>query len=130
MNKKNTFNLLVGLFILTVFAAIFIPAVYDPISPNVYSNQIKNELFTGIKECRLRNSNNLSTNFSDIRSFSALHSKFKIQPIDPNSCFKAKAIPNKEIYTWFEIVYDPETEEVLKTCGDSTKLGCKEGNTW
>ena len=52
MNKKNTFNLLAGLFILAVFAAILIPTFYDPISPNVYSNQIKNELRFGIDECR------------------------------------------------------------------------------
>ena len=130
MKKKDTFNLFIGLFILAVFAAIFIPVVYDPISPNVYSRQIKSVLFNGIKECRLRNNDNLSTNFSYIQSFTARHSKFKIQPIDPNSCFKAKAVPTNDQHTWFEIDYDPETGKVSKTCGDSSKSGCEEGNTW
>ena len=130
MKKKDTFNLFIGLFILAVFAAIFIPVVYDPISPNVYSRQIKSVLFNWIKECRLRNNDNLSTNFSYIQSFTALHSKFKIQPIDPNSCFKAKAVPTNDQNTWFEIDYDPETGKVSKTCGDASKSACEEGNTW
>ena len=32
--------------------------------------------------------------------------------------------------TWFQIEVDQETEEVKKTCGDSSKPGCEEGNTW
>ena len=32
--------------------------------------------------------------------------------------------------TWFQIEVDTKTGKVSKTCGDSTKLGCKEGNTW
>ena len=32
--------------------------------------------------------------------------------------------------TWFEAEFDPKTGEVIKTCGDSTKPGCEEGNTW
>ena len=32
--------------------------------------------------------------------------------------------------TWFQIEVNQETEEVKKTCGDSSKTGCEEGNTW
>ena len=32
--------------------------------------------------------------------------------------------------TWFQIEIDQKTEEIKKTGGDSSKRGCKEGNTW
>ena len=32
--------------------------------------------------------------------------------------------------TWFQIEIDQRTEEVKKKCGDSSKTGCEEGNTW
>ena len=32
--------------------------------------------------------------------------------------------------TWFQLEIDQETEEVKKICGDSSKTGCEEGNTW
>ena len=32
--------------------------------------------------------------------------------------------------TWFQIEIDQKTNEVGKTCGDSSKPGCEEGNTW
>ena len=40
-----------------------------------------------------------------------------------------KAVPKKKLFTWFEID-TKETGEVLLTCGDSSKPGCEEGNTW
>ena len=32
--------------------------------------------------------------------------------------------------TWFQIEIDQKTEEMKKICGDSSKPGCGEGNTW
>jgi len=32
--------------------------------------------------------------------------------------------------TWFQIELDQTTGEAQKKCGDSSKLGCNEGNTW
>ena len=101
----------------------------DMSSPEAKSSAMKNALVTGIKECIVRNAENQSTSFSDVFRNTKQYF-FNIQPIDPNSCFKAKAISKSKIQTWYQLVYDPETEEVLKTCGDSTKLGCEEGNTW
>ena len=101
----------------------------DMSSPKAKSSAMKNALITGIKECIVRDAENQSTSFSDVFRITQQYF-FNVQPIDPNSCFKAKAISESEIQTWYQLVYDPETEEVLKTCGDSTKLGCEEGNTW
>ena len=101
-----------------------------------YSYSIKNILINGIKECVVRDVEGLSTNFSDPVSFSEKYSStykyngFKIEPIDPKSCYGAKAVSKNEYYTWFEIEMDEDTGSVTKTCGDSSKLGCEEGNTW
>ena len=78
----------------------------------------------------MRGSKKLSTNFTDALSFSGNYKGFKIQSIDPNSCFKAKAVPTTDQNTWFEIDLNNYTGEVSKTCGDSSKPGCDEGNTW
>ena len=101
----------------------------DMSSPKAKSSAMKNALITGIKECIVRDAENQSTSFSDVFRNTQQYF-FNVQPIDPNSCFKAKAISKSKIQTWYQLVYDPETEEVLKTCGDSTKLGCNKGNTW
>ena len=101
----------------------------DMSSPKAKSSAMKNALITGIKECIVRDAENQSTSFSDVFRITQQYF-FNVQPIDPNSCFKAKAISKSKIQTWYQLVYDPETEEVLKTCGDSTKIGCEEGNTW
>ena len=78
----------------------------------------------------MRGSKKLSTNFTDALSFSVNYKGFKIQSIDPNSCFKAKAVHTTDQNTWFEIDLNNDTEEVSKTCGDPSKPGCDEGNTW
>ena len=98
-------------------------------SPEAKSSAMKNTLIIGIKECIVRDAENQSTSFSDVFRITQQYF-FNVQPIDPNSCFKAKAISTSKTQTWYQLVYDPETQEVLKTCGDSTKLGCEEGNTW
>ena len=77
----------------------------------------------------VHNSDNQTTRFADVQSFPFRNSKFKIQ-LDPNSCFKAKAVPTNNQNTWFQIDLNMETGEFAKTCGDSSKPGCKKGNTW
>ena len=84
----------------------------------------------GIKECVIRNADSQSTKFSDVQSFSEKYQKFKIESLDLNSCFKARAINEDNKQTWFEIDLDPETGNYSKTCGDASKPGCEEGNTW
>ena len=123
-------RLLLPLLFIGLFLFILISCMRtDMSSPKAKSSAMKNALITGIKECIVRDAENQSTSFSDVFRITQQYF-YDIQPIDPNSCFKAKAISKSEIQTWYELVYDPETEEVLKTCGDSTKLGCEEGNTW
>ena len=94
---------------------------------------VKNWLINGAKECVIRNAEDLPTNFESVTSFRTESTSgtknFQIIKTDKNSCFNAKAVPKKKVFTWFEIDIK-ETGEVLKTCGDSSKPGCEEGNTW
>ena len=94
---------------------------------------VKNRLINGLKECAIRNAEDLSTNFESVSSFRSENTSgsknFQIIKTNKNSCFHAKAVPKKKVFTWFEID-TKETGEVLLTCGDSSKPGCKEGNTW
>ena len=106
-----------------------------PVKTVPYDSIVKNVLVNGIKECIIRDVDNQTTRFGDVQSFSTNYSnnysKFKIESLDPNSCYKAKALPTKGTdNTWFEIDLNNETGEVSKTCGDSSKPGCEEGNTW
>lgn len=91
---------------------------------------IKNGLVNGVKECVISEADNQTTRFGDVQSFSGNYSKFQIESLDPNSCYKAKAVPKTDQNTWFEIEMDENNGEVFKRCGDSSKPGCDEGNTW
>ena len=94
---------------------------------------VKNRLKNGFKECAIRNAEDLPTNFDSVTAFrsesTSYLKNFQIIKTEKNSCFNVKAVPKKEIFTWFEID-TKETGEVLLTCGDSSKPGCKEGNIW
>ena len=126
---QNWLNFHVVIFAVSILLAIVTP-MFVSIKTVPSSSVVKNVLVNGVKECVVRNANNKSTKFGDVQSFSGKYSKFKIKSLDPNSCFKAKAFPKDKRETWFEIDYDPATGKLSKTCGDSSKSGCEEGNTW
>ena len=94
---------------------------------------VKNRLKNGFKECAIRNAEDLPTNFDSVTAFrsesTSYLKNFQIIKTEKNSCFNVKAVPKKEIFTWFEID-TKETGEILQTCGDSSKPGCEEGNIW
>ena len=135
--KQNNSNFIGCLFlILSPFILFFIllsfvavPA-FMKISKNAISSMIKNVLNNGVRTCLNRDNRNLTTNFSDVPLFLESYSGFKIEALDQNSCFKAKALPEDKKDTWFEINLNPKTGEIIKTCGDSIKPGCEKGNYW
>ena len=94
------------------------------------ASSVKNGLVNGVRECSVRNYDKQTTRFRDVQSFQLDYSRFKIQSLDPNTCFKARAFPSTNQNTWFEIKMDEDTGAVTKTCGDVSKQGCNEGNTW
>ena len=94
------------------------------------ASSVKDGLIKGVRECAIRNYEKQSIRFSDVKYFQLNYTRFKIQSLDPNTCLKARAFPSTNQNTWFEIKMDEDTGAVTKTCGDSSKSGCKEGNTW
>ena len=94
---------------------------------------VKNRLIYGFKECAIRNAEDLPTNFESVTAFRSESTSelknFQIIKTEKNSCFNAKAVPKKKVFTWFEID-TKESGEVLMTCGDSSKPGCDKENTW
>ena len=130
--SKGFFNISVFCWWIISFAvvsAVLLPALFSPVSPR-YTSAVKNGLVNGVKECVIREADNQTTKFKDVRSYSEEYRRFKIQPLDPGSCFKAKAFPEDKRETWFEIELNTKTGNVSKTCGDSSKPGCGNGNTW
>ena len=56
---------------------------------------------------------------------------YKSQPRNFKSGLRNILFWNRNLdATWFQIEIDQTTEEIKKKCGDSSKPGCEEGNTW
>ena len=131
-NKKYLGCFLILFFITTVLAILSTIAIpwLTTTKTSPINSGMKNVLVNGVKECVVREADNQTTRFGDLPSFSYKSSEFKIESLDPNSCYKAKAVPTNDKNAWFEIDLNNLTGEVSKTCGDSSKPGCDEGNTW
>ena len=119
------------LFLSIIIIPIFIPffSSINKVKLLASASEAKNVLVNRIKECLVSNKEKGSSIFLDASS--TLNSEyFNLETIDENSCFKARAVPRNDNLTWFEIDLNNDTGEVSKTCGDSSKPGCEEGNTW
>ena len=126
---QNWWNLHVIIFPgLLILITITIPMFLNV--KTIPSSSVKDGLIKGVRECAIRNYEKQTIRFSDVQYFQLNYTRFKIQSLDPNTCFKARAVPSTNQNTWFEIEMDKDTDAVTKTCGDSSKSGCKEGNTW
>ena len=56
---------------------------------------------------------------------------YKSQPRNFKSGLRSILFWNRNLNaTWFQIEINQTTEEIKKICGDSSKPGCDEGNTW
>ena len=56
---------------------------------------------------------------------------YKSQPRNFKNGLRSIFFWNRNLdVTWFQIEIEQITGEVQKSCGDSTKLGCDEGNIW
>ena len=138
LKKKRPLTPEALLFIVAIFYwgyfSLNMALTYPTMTVEAQTSAAKNLLVNVIKECVVNQADNKPTTFKDVRTFSDGQStlkSFDIKPIDPNTCFKARAIPkNNKKHTWFEIYMDEKTGEATKTCGDPSKPGCDEGNTW
>ena len=110
--------------------------VYSP--PKYYTDSIKASLVNGIKECFNRYLEKKSTKFSDSQFFSSnnyegYYMSTLVSINNSNTCFQAQAFPElrfQDKLTRFDIELNLRTGIISKTCDDSSKYGCNEGNTW
>ena len=132
--KKRRLVLEIFMLVGVIFASLFFIGLvnFNPVCLD--DSVVKNQLTNGFKECAVAEANNLPTNFESVQSFKSESIRalrnFKIIKTSKDSCFNARAVPKKELFTWFEIDYNPVTKEVIKKCGDQYKRGCNKGNSW
>ena len=100
-------------------------------SEDIHTSSVQKLLLNRIKACVLINTEKQTKGkFSDVKQ-TTKSSMFEIVAVEKDNCFKAKAYPKDPTrFTWFEIDNDFETGLLRKICGDSSKPGCGEGNTW
>ena len=100
------------------------------IRPQSIISAAKNGMVNVIKECVVAHHNDPDSvpTFKEIKSSQAEYSWYDLMPIDSNSCFAVIAKPKRLDFTWFKIEYNPETGDVVKTCGDSAMIGCNNKN--
>ena len=136
----------IGCFGFTALAAILLALLalvpisqLEEISTKSKISFIKNTITNIVNECSTRLRDGLSTKFSDINylidsSVGAIMSpRFRYEELDSDTCFNIIAYPpDKELneITWFSIKLDQKTGFIERNCGDSSKLGCEEENTW
>ena len=116
---------------------------FTNVQPSAEVSAMKNGLTNGIKQCVVNRWENQDTKFSEVPSYRMKTKNYSISPLSDLSCFGAYAYPRKhfnwfllmpsdppDYFTWFKIEYDPSTGIVTRSCGDTIKVACKEGNTW
>ena len=135
LRKKRPLTPEIILFIVAfiywgIFSAGFPPAMTLERQTDIAKGLLKH----GIRDCIVSEASDKTNSFKDAQTFSEgvnFNKFFNIKPVDRNTCFRAQAVPkNKKKHTWFKVDMDRKTGEVSKKCGDSSKPGCEEGNTW
>ena len=105
-------------------------------NPNADSAEAKLVIVSGIQECVLRNAEGLTTDFIDVKAYKVKLKNYRIIPFSTKNCYSAMAIP-KNKNSWYSIVMDDETGDVIKKCGDvltenpgGQSARCFDLNTW
>ena len=108
---------------------------------DIFTEEIKRSLNNQALKCRISELDSTAMK-SKISPGNALYKTYI--PKGQNECTVYKSVPrnfkggfrsilfwNRSLdATWFQIEIDQKTNEVEKICGDSSKPGCEEGNTW
>lgn len=129
-------ELVVVIAVLAILSAVAIPA-FVGVQANARASAVKNGLVNGIKECVVRAADNKSTDFVDAQSFAnpGAYQGYTVGQLavvggTADTCYSATAVPDDAVNdAVFEIVMNPSTGVVTKTCDDAEKPGCNEGIT-
>ncbi len=135
-------ELVVVIAVLAILSAVAIPA-FVGVQANARASAVKNGLVNGIKECVVRAADNKTTDFADAQSFSdpGAYQGYTVSVItttvtnldntttesSTTSCYAATATASSSTDANFEIVMDPSTGIVTKTCSLGTAPGCNAG---
>ena len=146
VEKKSKIGCLLGCIgstaFLAIISALIIPEIVY-VQPKAEIAGVQNTMLNIVRTCAARDSEGLSTKFSDIKylidEYNGFLRAYKIEPYEGgDSCFELIASLNGykfsfdtlERMTWFTFIYDPETGVKTKKCKDPSRIGCKKGNTW
>ncbi len=125
-------ELVVVIAVLAILSAVAIPA-FVGVQANARASAVKNGLANGVKECVIRASDDQTTDFADAQSFPGNYSGYEVKAVDGNTtCYAAfadaKANPTTEAD--FQIVMNPATGNVEKTCSIANAPGCSKDKDW
>ena len=123
-------ELVVVIAVLAILSAVAIPA-FVGVQANARASAVKNGLVNGVKECVVRDADNLSTDFTDAQSF-ATPTAFRGFTIGQNgatgggdTCFAATATTSDAAANAsFSILMNPTTGAVTRTCTENARAGC------
>ena len=139
-NKVNK-GCLLGCFgssFLAIIASIFVIPMFNGVQQRAKISYAQNTLVNIVKECIIRSSQDLSTNFIDIKLIGEYNKNsniYVIESLEGDSCFQVianlkygseyqKKYLIESGYTNFAIIYSPESNLIFKSCEDPSKYGC------
>ena len=125
-------ELVVVIAVLAILSAVAIPA-FVGVQANARASAVKNGLANGVKECVIRASDNQTTAFANAQSFPGNYSGYTVGPVSGNTtCYAAFAdnTANPATESDFQIVMNPATGQVDKTCSRASAPGCGSDGRW
>ena len=123
-------ELVVVIAVLAILSAVAIPA-FIGVQANARASAVKNGLANGVKECVIRASDNLPTNFVDVQSFPGNYNGYTVSATT-GTCYAALATndANPGAEADFTISLNAATGEVTKTCSIASAPGCSADSDW
>tara|TARA_Y100001978_G_C23592423_1_gene384564 strand:+ start:116 stop:571 length:456 start_codon:yes stop_codon:yes gene_type:complete len=122
-------ELVVVIAVLAILSAVAIPA-FIGVQANARASAVKNGLANGVKECVIRAADNKTTLHADVQSFPGNYNGYTVTAVPSNTtCYGALATAANASESNFQIVLNPATGVVAKTCTVATAPGC-DGGFW
>ena len=125
-------ELVVVIAVLAILSAVAIPA-FIGVQANARASAVKNGLANGVKECVIRAADNQTTAFADAQSFPGNYNGYTVTAVSGNTtCYAAFAdnTANPAAEADFQIVMNPATGVVTKTCSRASAPGCSSSSDW
>ena len=126
-------ELVVVIAVLAILSAVAIPA-FVGVQANARASAVKNGLANGVKECVIRASDDQSVTHTAVNSFPGNYTGYTVSQSTStgggNTCYAALATPSNTGDSTFEIILNPQTGAVTKSCGTASAPGCSSNSDW